>query len=102
MMDDLERQLGDALGRKEPSAGFEHRVLAAVERSKKRPWFSPRFQWAAAIAASLVMIAGVVRYREAEERAAGEAAKLKLELALKITSEKLQKIQDRVNQGNQE
>jgi len=101
-MDDLERQLSEALGRKEPPQGFEHRVLAAVERSKERRWFSARFQWATAIAASAVLAIGVVRYREAQERAEGEAAKLKLELALKITSQKLQKIQERVNQGNQE
>lgn len=100
-MDHLEKQLADALGRKEPSAGFEARVLAAAARRKQRRWFAPRFQWAAALAASLVLIAGVVEYRESRQRAAGEAAKAQLELALRITSDKLQRISDRVNGGQE-
>jgi hypothetical protein len=104
-MDDLERQLVDALQRKEPSAGFEQRVLTAASRNvanrnKLPTWFGmPRLRWAAALVMPLVLIVAVEIRREAAERAAGEAAKARLQLALKITGEKLRKIQDQVNAG---
>jgi hypothetical protein len=103
-MDDLEKQLADAFQRKEPPPGFEARVLAAAETTKERKWLwmTPRLRWAAALAMSVVVTVGVVEYREASERAAGEAAKARLQLALKITSEKLRKIQNEVNAAGQD
>jgi len=108
MMDDFEKQLKDAFQRQDPSADFESRVLAAASREKQKPrrwlalWMPGHLRWAAALAMSLVLVAVVVRQREVHERAAGEAAKARLELALKITSTKLKKIQDQVNAGRQD
>jgi hypothetical protein len=101
MMDDFEKQLAEALKRKDPSPGFEARVMAAARTRKTRTWSwsMPRLRWAAALAMTVLVIGGLEYRREAAERAAGEAAKARLELALKITSEKLKMIQDRVNSG---
>ncbi len=101
-MDDLEKQLIEALQRKEPSPGFEARVLAAVDRPKERTWGWPRLRWVAALATVVIALGAVEYRREAAERAAGEAAKARLELALRITSEKLHKIQEQVNSGERE
>jgi len=105
MMDDLERQLSEALERKDPPPGFEARVLAAAAaREDRRTWFGMPFglRWAAALGVSIVLIGAVEWRREAAERAAGEAAKARLQLALRITSEKLRKIQERVNAESQD
>ena len=45
---------------------------------------------------------GVEHQREVRQREAGEAAKAQLELALKITSVKLQKIQKRLDEAREE
>ncbi len=93
-MNDLEQQLRAALERKAPSPFFESRVLGAARR--RRP--AARLRWVWAIAAGLLAVTGVVwqHERAIQEQAAGQAAKAHLELALRITSVKLQKIQQRV------
>ena len=103
-MDDFEKQLAEALGRRQPSVGFEARVLAAAARQQERrwAWMLPRLRWAAALAMLAVAIGTVEYRREAAERAAGEAAKARLELALRITGEKLRKISEQMNAGDQE
>ncbi len=102
-MNDFERQIRDALARKEPSPGFAARVLAATRRVEaRRNWWSGLFvgraRWASAALATVVVIAAIGwnHERAAEERAAGEAAKARLEQALKITSGKLARIQEKV------
>jgi len=106
-MDELEKQLRQALGRKEPSPWFDGRVLDAAARQRRvtgRPWlWKGRVRLATAFTAGVLVISAVawrgVAWREdraRHERAAGEAAKARLELALKITSVKLQRIQDEV------
>jgi hypothetical protein len=111
MMDDFEKQLKDAFHRKEPSADFELRVLAAAREKQHRRswldlglalWMPGRLRWGVALAMSVALVAIVVEKREASERAAGEAAKARLELALKITSTKLNKIREQVNAGIQD
>ncbi len=105
MMDDFEKQLAEALKRQQPSGTFEARVLAAVAREKdrRRSWFSGMsggFRWAAALAMVVVVaVGGIEKYREYQ---AGEQAKAQLELALRITSQKLKKIQKQVNAGEQD
>ena len=111
-MEDLERQLKSALERKEPPPWFEAKVLAAAarERPARRSWFEwaihgSRLRWATAVAAVGMVASGVVwqherRVQEEREQAAGEAAKARLVLALKITSNKLHKIQQKVNEIN--
>jgi hypothetical protein len=111
-MEDLERQLKSALEREEPPAWFEAKVLAAAarERSAHRSWWQRAIhggllRWATALAAVGLVASGVVwqherRLEDARERAAGEAAKARLVMALRITSNKLHKIQRRLNEIN--
>lgn len=98
MMDDFERQLRDALAKKEPSPFFEARVLGAVKRQARERRASARMWWASAIAAVLLVVTGSAwQYqRTVQERAAGQQAKARLELALRITSVKLQRISQKV------
>ena len=93
-MDDFEKQLQAALAKKEPSPFFEARVLAAAKRQAHARKATFRMWWGSAIAAALLVMTGsAYQYEKAQqERAAGEQAKARLELALKITSVKLQKI----------
>lgn len=102
-MSDFEKQIREALARKQPPSGFEARVLAAARRSEeRRNWwqfpFVGRVRWASAAVATVMVITAVAwrHERVVEERTAGEAAKARLEQALKITSVKLNRIQERV------
>jgi hypothetical protein len=98
MMDDFERQIKEALARREPSPFFEARVLGAVKRQSRERRASVRMWWASAVAAALLVMAGSGwQYeRGIREQAAGQEAKARLELALKITSVKLQRISHKV------
>jgi hypothetical protein len=100
MMDDFEKQIQQALQRKDPSPFFEARVLAAARRDAQARRARWRMWWAGAVAASLLVVTGSAwQYQKIEhERMAGEQAKARLELALKITSVKLQKISHKVDQ----
>ena len=100
MMDDFEKQIQDALRRKEPSPFFEARVLGAVKREARGRRASMRMWWATAFGAVMIVIAGSTwqhqRSEEAREEAAGRDAKARLEQALRITSVKLQRISQKV------
>jgi hypothetical protein len=111
-MDDLERRLKDALAREEAPAGFEARVMSAVNQAAARPHVEarPRWQWIFATAAAAMAMIGVggewehhvaterikMAHLEMEQREAGEAAKAQLQVALKITSAKLEEIQQKI------
>jgi hypothetical protein len=97
-MDDFEQQIRNSLARKEPPAWLEAKILAAAQQAAERPWWQTRLRWVSALTAAAVLVTGLVwqRERAAQERIAGEAAKQRLKLALRITSEKLQKIQHEV------
>ncbi len=99
MMDDFEKQIQQALSRKDPSPFFEARVLAAAKRDAQARRANWRMWWASAVAASLLIVTGSAWQYEkgVQERAAGEQAKARLELALKVTSVKLQKISQKVD-----
>ncbi len=96
-MDDLERQLKRALAPKDAPSHFEAKVLSAVSRDEQR---ATRWRWLAqpltlrwaTVALAAVLLASGVTWQKERERAAGEQARAKLELALKITSEKLERI----------
>ena len=98
MMDDFEKQIKDALARKDPSPFFEARVLGAVKRQAQERRASSRMWWASAVAAMLLVISGSAwqHERNMREEQAGKEAKARLELALKITSVKLQRISRKV------
>ena len=56
MMDDFEKQIQDALARKEPSPFFEARVLGAVKRQARDRRASMRMWWATVAAALAVSV----------------------------------------------
>ncbi len=92
-MDDLERQLKNALSRQDAPEWFEAKVLAATRRPRPSPWRRLRLVTAALATALAIASVAFVRERAIEERAAGEAAKERLVLALRITRTKLEKIE---------
>jgi hypothetical protein len=104
-MDDFEQQLKRAMARQEPPPWFEAKVLAAAERQTEvqQSWFTrfrvqPAMRWATGVVAALLVTTGVWQHEHAiQQRAAGEAAKEKLKVALRITGQKLHNIQERVD-----
>lgn len=94
-MDDLEQHLRQAMARKDAPAWLEAKVLAAVERQPRPVWSFWRRRWTAAAFASMLLVSGLAwqQRHNAQERIAGERAKAQLELALRITSQKLQHIE---------
>ena len=107
-MDEFEQVLKKALAREEAPPWFEARVMAAA-REQARPrtfldrmFAAGRLRWAsAAVAAAMLVTFAWQQDRAAGERARGEEAKARLELALKVTSAKLQKIHKKVEMLNE-
>jgi hypothetical protein len=99
-MEDFERQLRDALARKEQPPSLEAKVFAAIHAGNPRRWTFWRWE---ALAASVLALAALGAHEHmVRERAAGEAAKARLQLALKITVAKLSKIQQTVRTSTEE
>jgi hypothetical protein len=101
-MEDFERQLKNALARKEQPPSFEAEVFAAV--AARRSGRSIFWRWAAEVAAVVLIAGGFwVRHEgEVRERAAGETAKARLQLALKITVTELSKIRKSVRTSTEQ
>lgn len=111
MNEDLEQQLRNALQRKDAPDWFEAKVLAAAAREEQTPrgFFQRvlagnRLRWASAVAVVALAVSGVAwqHERAVEERAAGEAAKTRLVLALRLASTKLHKIEQKLNEARQD
>jgi hypothetical protein len=83
-MDWLEEELKQALARKEPAADFDARLKRRTVRTVPR--------WLAAAAAVIVLAGGAGVYRHRQ----GELAKEQLLQAMRITGEKLNHVQARV------
>jgi len=100
-MEDFERQLKYALARKPEPPAFEAKALAAIAAAK--PERRMLWRWDA-LAASVLIAAGLWAQHQhgLSERAAGEAAKARLELALKITVTELSKIQKTVRTSTED
>lgn len=100
-MTEFEQQLARALERREPSAGFTSRVLAATSRqqptgSRWRAWpWALVLRVAPAMAALLVVMGGAL-YQKHERFERGEAAKRQLLLAVEIAGNKLYDARQRV------
>ena len=97
-MDDFERQLKDALSRKDPPVWLSPEMLEAkvLAASRRRP--GPTFlRWVVATASVLFVLTGIwTDHRD------GVRAKAQLELALKITATQLTKIQRTVRASTEE
>jgi len=106
-MNRFEDDLRIAMQREEPPDGFAERVLAKAGAAKQRSWSSffawPGLKWALAGTVCLMLAVGGIGYKRAnDERAKGEAAKAQLMLALRITADKLQLAQIKVQQHSVE
>jgi anti-sigma-K factor RskA len=104
-MTPFEEELRQALKRREPAADFTARVMAraAAEDPKRNSgfWFSWRLGLATAAVAVLTLSGGVV-YQQHERSLRGLAAKRQLLIAIRITGTKLQQVQERVKESEQE
>jgi hypothetical protein len=91
-MSRLDDELRIAMGRIEPPEGFAERVLAgAPHRRTARSW------WAAAIAAAVLLAAGLQFEHRRRIRVEGERAKQQVMLALQITGSKLHFVKEKLN-----
>jgi hypothetical protein len=102
-MNRLEEELRNAMRREEPPEGFAGRVLARVQEPKQSAWTgffaSSTLRWVLTGVMCLALaVAGIEYKRAQDERARGEAAKQQLMLALRITADKLQLAQEKVQQ----
>ncbi|MFB3829408.1 MAG: hypothetical protein ACE15B_21745 [Bryobacteraceae bacterium] len=98
----LDQELKNALGRKEPPEGFAARVMAQVREREAGPrwmaWFQkPVMAWAFAAAFCLMLLAGIQFQNARLEQARGEKAKEQLMTALRIAGQKLHEVQVKVN-----
>jgi len=92
-MGDFERQISDALARKEQPPWFEAKVLAAVRQRPK----SAFLRWMVATASVTFLAAGIWT-----DHRAGVQARTQLELALKVTVTELGKVQRTVRASTED
>ena len=101
-MNDFEDLLREELRRREPPAGFAERVMARVPQRRASFW-TAYWRPLTAIAAVLVVAfsLGVFAYQRQVERAQkAEAANRQLMFALKLAAEKIQRVQQRVQNSS--
>jgi anti-sigma-K factor RskA len=100
-MSQFERNLREALRRKEPPPGFAGRVIARAreidERSEARAWWKWSWRWSAAAALVVMLLAGGSLYQE-RRRQEAERSKDQLMLALRVTGAKVRVVQERLSQ----
>lgn len=91
-MSRLDDELRFALRRVEPSPDFAGRVLEGARPARKqRSW------WPVAIAAALMLAAGLDYEHERRRRVEGELAKARVMLALQITGSKLHHVKEKID-----
>jgi hypothetical protein len=105
-MTPFEEELKRALQRQEPGADFTQRVLArcASEATPQKQfgfWQTWRFTFATA-ALALLMLGGGVAYQQHERTVKGMAAKRQLLLAMRIAGNKLQQVQKKLKENEQD
>jgi hypothetical protein len=101
-MTPLEEELKQAMRRQEPPADFTARVLArcAVDDARRR---SVRPQWWLSMAAAVLFtVAGGTMWQQHEREVKGMAAKRQLILAMRIAGTRLQAVQQRVRESEEE
>ena len=91
-MDDFERDLKEALARREPRRDLTAAVMSRIDQRETR------FRWrplVAIAAAAVAMFAGLEQYQQYRK---GQEAKQQLMLALEITAQKLSLAQEKVDE----
>lgn len=102
-MDEIERELRQALERMPAPPGMKRRLMErreaqyAMRRRRRVVWW----QRLAAAAALSGVLAGAWIWRNAEQRREGEAARREVILALRITSRALTQMQSQLAAHNQ-
>ena len=92
-MNQMERDLREALRRREAPPGFAERILARTQQPETR---GHSWVWLAAAALVLLMIGGIGVVQEQRRQAEGERAKQELMVAFRITGSKLRDVQERL------
>jgi len=95
-MTDFDRELSQALKRREPPRDLTASVMARIERRRRTSW-SARLWVPVGIAATLVAGLGVYRWEEVQR---GQEAKRQVMLALEVTGQKLAIAGKRVDELN--
>jgi len=100
----MDRELSDALQRKQAPDDLAERVLARINSGAAQPTragagSSPVLRWLAAAAVLAVTIGGAERYYTQQQQAA-EAARVRedIRIALQITSDTLAHVQSKLSQ----
>lgn len=108
-MNDIDKQLKNALRRCDPSPGFADRVLSRVEMDNEQvvgPLHRPRWRWPILRWAAIPALAGVLafgfRYQmyqhHKKEEAEARVARQQFLLALRITGNKLRLAKQKVRE----
>jgi hypothetical protein len=93
-MNQLERDLREALRRRDAPAGFAEKVIRSAEASAaQKPWRA----WLSMAAAALLMVGAVLGTNHLYRQTEGVRAKQELMVGLRITGTKLRDVQERLN-----
>jgi hypothetical protein len=95
-MTDFDRELSEALKRREPPRDLTASVMARIEPPRRTSW-SARLWVPMGIAATLIAGVGMYRWEEVQR---GQEAKRQVMLALEVTSQKLAVAGKKVNELN--
>jgi len=99
----MDRELHDALQRKQAPDDLAERVLARINSGKTQParagsGASPVLRWLAAAAVIAVAVGGAERYYTQQQAAETTRVKEELRVALQITNDTLARVQDKISQ----
>ena len=99
----MDRELHDALQRKEAPDDLAERVLARINSGTTQParagsGASPVLRWLAAAAVLAVAVGGAERYYTQQQAAETTRVKEELRVALQITNDTLARVQDKISQ----
>jgi hypothetical protein len=100
-MNQVERDLREALRRRDPPSDFADKVLARTRQSESNR-SQPIWSWLAAAAAVVLLIVGGATYiQEQRRQAEGVRAKEQLMVALRITGAKLHDARVKITNAQQ-
>jgi len=100
-MNEFEDRLREALQRREPPSGFAERVIARVPPRRAPVW--TRWRPLVAIAAVLLVMFSAALFewhRQMERADRAEAANRQLMYALRLAAEKIERVQQRVQNSS--